>query len=187
MSKKEPLKSLKRVKSICKEILKKKELDDIFIFGSALKGKKEINDIDLCFIFNKFNDQIIKSSLNIFKKEDINVHITKTSFPSILDDPIWNTLIHEGYSIKKEKKVAEVLGFNSYLLFQYNLNNLDRIKKQSFSHALYGSGGRVNFLKRLNGSKIGKNAVAIPLNTSEGMRAFLETWNVLYEVKRIWL
>jgi|SRR3989344_1554468 len=188
MSKKEPLISLKKATLICKQLLGNEELDDIIIFGSSIKGKKNANDLDLCFVLNKPNDDLVKSALDKFEKEDIAVHITRSKFSSILDDSmLWKTLIHEGFSIRKGKNISDILGLKPYLLFQYILTRLDITKKQSFSHALYGSGGRVNYLKKLNGLKIGRNAVAVPLETSEELRAFFETWNLTYEVKRIWL
>lgn len=173
--------------NICKKFLKKEEVDDIIIFGSLVKGKRKVEDFDVCFVLNKGNG-LIEEALADFEKNGLNVHITKTKFCYLTKDPVlWRTLIHEGFSVKKNKNMSEILGIKPFFLFEYDLKKLDKIKKQGFSHALYGTGGRVDFLKTINGSRIGKNAVIIPIEKSEEMRSFLETWNVLYKVRRIWL
>jgi len=173
---------------VCKSFLKNKEIEDILVFGSFVKGKEEARDIDLCFVFSSYNDELIKKAYEKFEKNNINTHITKTKFSNLLEDPgLWNTLIHEGFSIKNGKNLSVILNLNPYFLFEYNLKSLDKIKKQIFSHALYGTGGRENFLKGINGLKLGRNVIIIPLEKSEKMRAFLETWNIVYKVRRIWL
>ena len=169
----------------CQNLLKSKELDDIIIIGSFVKGKQNPKDIDLCFVFNSYNDKIIEGA---YKKFKVKVHITKTKFNHILEDPaLWKTIIHEGFSIKKMKNVSDILSIKPYLLFEYELKNLNNIQKQTFSHALYGTGGRENFLKKNKGSKIGKSSIIVPLEYSEEIRAFLETWKVVYKVRRVWL
>ena len=53
--------------------LKNKEIFDIVIYGSSVKGKRKINDIDIIFIFNNFPlekrleiTQKFKSKINHF-------------------------------------------------------------------------------------------------------------------------
>ncbi|MBS3166894.1 nucleotidyltransferase domain-containing protein [Candidatus Woesearchaeota archaeon] len=181
---------LKRQKliNICKSYLKKKEIDDIFLFGSFVKGKEIVKDIDICFVFNIFEDKIITEAYSQFEKENIPAHITKTKFSYLLEDPLlWNSLIHEGFSIKKNKSISDILSIKPYFLFQYELKNLDKTKKESFSHSLYGTGGRKSFLVEVKGEKAGKNSILIPLATSEELRSFFETWKIIYKVKRIYL
>jgi len=183
-------KSLKKpkLKNICQRILKNKELEDIFIIGSFVKGKEKARDIDLCFIFNNYNDKIIKDAYDDFNKNNLNVHITKTKFNNMLEDAsLWKTILHEGYSIKKKKNVSEVLNITPYFLFEYSLKVLNKIKKQIFSHALYGTGGRESFLKLNNGFKTGKGSIIVPIKNSERIREFFDTWNVVYKARRIWL
>ena len=174
--------------NICKSFLKKKEIDDIFLFGSFVKGKELARDIDICFIFNEFNDNLIKEAYSQFEKDKLPVHITKTKFSYITEDPaLWSSLIHEGYSIKKDSFVSNILSIKPYFLFQYELKNLDKTKKESFSHSLYGTGGRKSFLAEFKGERAGRNSILMPADSSEELRSFFETWKIVYKVKRVYL
>lgn len=174
--------------NICLALLKNKELDDILIIGSFVKGKENPGDIDLCFIFNKYNDGLIKKAYSLFEKKNLTVHITKTRFSNLFIEPqLWQTIIHEGYSVQNKQEVSKLLNMQPFMLFEYNLKNLDATKKQTFSHALYGTGGRVSFLGLNKGSKLGKSSVIVPIETSEQIREFLNTWGIVYKVRRIWL
>ena len=203
--------------------LKKKEIEDIIIFGSFLKGKENIKDIDITIVFKKFSKTIWQD----INKIGDEYHFSKTTFSKLLIEPLfWQTLLHEGYSLKHEEFISNILGMKSSFLFEYELLNLDKIKKQTFSgnmlypvtnmslpikvlqyqvrnviiviiifcltnlffyfsHALYGTGGRANFLKNIKGEKIGRNSILIAEEYSEEMRSFLDTWNVIYKVRRI--
>ena len=164
--------------------LKRKEIEDIIIFGSILKGKKDVKDIDVCVVFKEFSEKLWKEINGIDKK----YHFSKTKFSQFLEEPsFWQTLIHEGYSLKHKYMLSNIIGMNSYFLFEYKLDNLSRIKQQIFSHALYGSGGRESFLKSINGEKLGNKNVKVPFDKSEEMRSFFDTWNLVYTVRRIWM
>ena len=167
-----------------KNWLKKKEIDDIIVFGSLIKGKKKSKDIDIAVVFSDFSEEIW-SKIN---KKSANFHFVKTKFSHMLKEPLlWQTLIHEGYSINHEDMVSNIIGINPYFLFEYQLGNLDKTKKQIFSHALYGTGGRASFLKSVDGQKMGSKKVIVPFDKSEEIRDFFETWNIIYTVKRIWM
>jgi len=164
--------------------LKKKEIDDIIVFGSALKGKKNINDIDVAIVFKEFSEKVWNEINNVEGK----YHFSKTSFSKFLEEPLfWGTLIHEGYSLKHKEMVSNIIGMMSYFLFEYELDNLSRTQRQILSHSLYGSGGRESFLKSIDGKKLGNKKVRIPSDKSEEMRSFFDTWNLVYTVKRIWM
>jgi len=163
--------------------LKRKEIDDIIVFGSALKGKKNVEDIDVAILFKDFSESIWKE----INKLD-RYHFSKTKFSQLLEEPLfWQTLIHEGYSLKRKEMISKIIGLESYFLFEYKLDNLDRTKQQIFSHALYGSGGRESFLKSIGGEKLGNKRVIVPFDKSEEIRDFLNTWGLIYTVRRIWL
>ena len=163
--------------------LKKKEIDDVIIFGSVLKGKKEVNDIDVCIVFNEFSEKLWLE----INKSDGGYHFSKTMFSQFLEDSsFWKTLVHEGYSLKHEMLVSEMIGIKSFFLFDYKLDTLNRTKQQTFSHALYGSGGRESFLKSISGEKLGDKKVMVPSDKSEEMRSFFDTWNLIYTVRRVY-
>jgi hypothetical protein len=164
--------------------LKKLKIDDIIIFGSIVKGKESPKDIDICLI----GDCITKKDIETIQKSIENAHVSKTSYKNIAKDPmLWKTLLHEGFSVKNDTFLAEALNIKPYFLYTYNLTNLTLTKKQIFSHALYGTKQRKGFLKECKGEKLGRGSVLVPQEKAEEIRAFFETWDVRYKVKRVWM
>jgi len=164
--------------------LKKKEIDDIIIFGSFIKGKDKAEDIDVAVLFSNFSRNIWMEINNIGE----NYHLVKTKFSNILEEPmLWQTLIHEGYSLKHNAMLSNIIGIKPNFLFEYELDKLDKTNKQTFSHALYGTGGRKSFLKSIKGTKLGNKKVLVPFDKSEEIREFFNTWKIAYTVKRIWM
>ena len=179
--------NLQKFKENCRRLLKNRGIEDIIIFGSAIKGKENPRDVDICVIGEEISASVIEG---IEKKlqDDIEVHITKTRYRNVLEDvELWKTLMHEGFSIKRNKYIAELFQMQSFFLFIYSLQSLSVTKKQIFSHALQGTKTNEGILKLCKGEKIGRNAVLVPEEKTEEMRAFLETWNVRYSVKRVWM
>lgn len=178
--------NLQKFKENCRHLLKNKKIEDIIIFGSAVKGKERPKDIDLCLIGEEITNDLIQE---IEKKlqNSIEMHITKSKYKDLFEDIIlWKTLLHEGFSIKKQQYIAELFEMKSFFLFIYKLQNLSITKKQIFSHALRGTKTNEGILKLCQGEKIGRNVVLVPEEKEEEMRAFLETWNVEYSIKRVW-
>jgi predicted nucleotidyltransferase len=172
------------LKKSCKSVLKKIKIDDIIIFGSIIKGKDNPDDIDVCLI----GDCITKKELETVQKKIKNAHLSKTSYKNITKDPIlWKTLLHEGFSIKNNVFLAKALDIKPFFLYTYSLTTLTLTKKQIFSHALYGTKQREGILKECHGEKLGKGSILIPQKTAEEIRAFFETWNIIYKIKRVWM
>ncbi len=65
-----------------------------------------------------------------------------------------------------------------FALFIYDISHLPILKKQSFTHSLYGTGGRKPTLKEWNGIKLGKNSFLVPLKNKGKVEHFLNKWNV---------
>jgi len=102
---------MKKLKRNLQNLLKKEKcLVDVYIFGSALKGKDEPKDIDLISLFRdkdyKLIEDINYEIKKIGDKLELNLHIE----PLIVDDMFSNrahrNIIHEGFSIKNMKSVA---------------------------------------------------------------------------------
>ena len=179
--------NLQKFKEKCKQLLKNRKIEDIIIFGSALKGKENPRDVDICVIGEDISASIIEG-IEKEVQDNIEVHITKTKYRNLLEDiELWKTLMHEGFSIKKNEYIAKLFQMQSSFLFIYSLQNISITKKQIFSHALQGTKTNQGILKLCKGEKIGRNAVLVPEEKTEEMRAFLETWNVGYSVKRVWM
>lgn len=150
-----------------------------------MKGKETPADVDICLIGNEITSRIIQEIEKKLQKS-IEVHIIKTKYRNLFEDVmLWKTLLHEGYSVRKQQYLAELFQMQSFFLFTYNLKNIPLTKKQIFSHALQGTKTHKGILKQCNGEKVGRSAVLVPEEKAEEIRAFLETWNVIYTVKRV--
>lgn len=91
----------------------------------------------------------------------------------------------EAWVRENEELVLEMLGVRPFVLFEYDLGKLSRTRRQIFSHALYGSGGRESFLKPLKGEKMGDRKVIVPSEKSEEMKLFFKTWELSYKLRRL--
>ncbi len=182
------LKSLEKPKlvKICRSLIKN-NLKDIVIFGSAVKGKASPEDVDICLLFDTADNRIVESVDSALTHAGFKAHVSKLEYKDLFGSELWKTLLHEGFSIKENKMLSETIGIEPFILYEYGLIGLIKTQKQSFAHALFGSGGRASFLKSISGRRIGKNAVAAPVQKSEELRAFLETWKIKYKASRIWM
>ena len=64
------------------------------------------------------------------------------------------------------------------LLYSYDLKGLSPIKKQSLTHALYGSGGRRGVIIETEGYRVGRNNILVPLEKEKLLDEFFETWGL---------
>lgn len=164
------------------------EVVDIILYGSATRGS-EFLDIDL-FVIHTLEDTASELKLNesILSLFPSNVHVTLGNIKTIFEgESIYKTLFHEGYSIKNKKKLSELIGLRSYVLFVYNLKSLDKTKKTRFSHALNGRNDTKGLIKTLNGVKIGNTSLYVSIDKYGEVRDFFDEWGIDYNEKRIWM
>ncbi len=174
----------------CKRFKKEnKAIFDIVIYGSFTRGKKGLRDIDMMIIFR---DTKLKERLEIAQrfKSEIKKKVDDLDVKTMnLDDFFDETLLArqgvliEGYSLVKNKPLAELLGLNGYVIFTYNLKNLDHNKKTQFTYALSGRNTE-GVLKSVKGVSLGRGAVQIPIENSEEFEEFLEKWGIEYSMKK---
>jgi len=172
------LPSLAELKKNLRHILKKYDntIKDIIIFGSFVKGRSNPEDIDIALIVNEKNPKLV----SIIKEELINPKID-LEFIEINDlyysSKFFLSLMYEGYSIKKDDFLKNILKIRPMRLYSYNLKHLDKSKKTLFGMALKRT------LKKTKGEKIGGGAVLIPLEETSYFEDFLEVWNMKYKTK----
>ena len=87
-------------------------------------------------------------------------------------------IIAEGYSLVDNAPFANKLGFYGYVIFTYNLKNLDHNKKTRFTYALIGRENKEGIIKLTGARVLGKGAVAVPSEKSILFLNFLERWNI---------
>ncbi|MFH1630747.1 MAG: hypothetical protein ABIA21_00790 [Candidatus Aenigmatarchaeota archaeon] len=95
-------------------------------------------------------------------------------------------MIEGGYSLVNKKPFSEILGFNSKVIFTYNLANLSALEKSKFSHALLGRGRDSNGLVgELGGKILGKGCVSIPTKNAEKIEEIMKKWKVEFQKERV--
>ena len=182
---------LKFLELNCKKFNKEnKEIWDIVIYGSFVKGKTDFNDIDIMVIFQNvsLNNrlEISQNLKHILKKEIKDMDIKTMNFEDFFDESFFarQGILIEGLSLIKNKPLAELIGFKGSSIFSYNLKNLNHNKKTQFTYALSGRKS-VGVLKLSKGISLGRGAVKIPIKNSLEFESFLQKWNIEYKKRNI--
>lgn len=163
-------------KSLQKLLKKYEPIKDIIIFGSWVKGRDNPKDIDLAFIVEKRDWELI----SLIKKELSweKIHIELIEAGEMHFHTLFVNLLNEGYSIKKKNYLRNILGIKPMKLYVYNLKNLsNKSEKTLFGIALNKS------LVKLKGEKVGAGAVLIPLEWTSYFEDFLGAWGLKYKTK----
>ncbi len=143
------------IKKKFKTELRDKEILDIILFGSAIKGKTTPKDIDIAIITNKkINREIEGIHISIISPNEFFINP-----PSII-----NTLFREGYSIKNNKFLAENLKFSNKVLFTYSLKSLTPSKKVKIVNVLRGKGKQEGMVKENNGEWLANQVFTVPID-----------------------
>jgi len=94
-------------------------------------------------------------------------------------------IIAETFLIKNNKIMANLFGFDSFYIFEYNLKNLTKSEKQQFLYALNGRGSNKGLIKSYDLEHIGRGVLKVPLEYSEDIKDFFEKNKVLYKMKKV--
>jgi len=161
-----------------------KEIIDIILFGSAVRGKERPADADILVVYNlKANLDLsynLKKELSSFGKIEI---ISKAYFqlfePSFLAR---EAILGEGYSLVQKKSILEGLGYSSFILFLYNLENMTKTKRMQFYYSLYGRAVKGGVLKELESYKLSERVILTPVKNAEKMKEYLGKWMKFLEI-----
>ena len=168
-----------------------KDIFDIIVYGSIIKGKIEARDIDILIIFKEkpLNERAVITQRF---KEKISKKIGNPDIKTINLSELFEanflarqSILTDGYSIIDRMPLSKKLGFLSYSLFTYNLKNLDHNNKTKFTYSLIGRGKNQGILKKLNSKPLGKGAVLLPIQNSSFFEDFLKEWKINYNKKNI--
>lgn len=167
-------KRLSKIISYRKELKKllNKDIVDIILFGSFVKGGFA-EDIDIAIIVRKHEDyQDLKKEVNSIIKNKI-VDIQIIDIESIYQ-PIWITLIKEGFSVQKNKFFSEIYKIKPVVLYKYSLGKLNNVQKVQFERGLK------RILEGI-GQVLTRSVILVPVNKKNEIIDFLKTWNIYYE------
>ena len=190
----ERLVNSQKLKSIINDfILPHKNIWDIGIYGSTIRGKIDANDIDIIIILKEIlniNEKLKLSQDLKFKINDLfnkKIDVKCIDINDMMDDNLLarTGIVAETFLIKNNKSLANLFGFDSFYIFEYNLGNLTKSEKQQFLYALNGRGNNKGLIKSYNLEHIGGGVLKIPLKFSEDIKEFFEKNRVSYKIKRI--
>ena len=154
-------------------------LEDIIFFGSFVKEKATPKDIDIALLVIKKDDKTIG---HITKEISRVIESTKLDFAVIsikeIYSNIWITLLKEGYSVKKEEYLNNIYNIKPVILYKYSIKSLNPVQKVQFDRGL----NRV--LKEIDGKRLVRTVVIVPLQKAEEFEDFLKTWKMEYETRR---
>lgn len=179
---------LKSLKSESKKI-KNKELIDILIYGSSVKGKRKTGDIDIILIFNNLPlDKRLEITQKFKEKVNLkNLDIKSINLIELLDKSFLarQGILLEGISLLDSKPLAEKLGFDSFTLFTYNTEKISNTEKVKLSFALNGRRNEKGFLEKINAKKFGTGKILVPISKSNLFSEFLEKLNLNFKQENI--
>ena len=141
---KELLKNREFLKVI-EQALKRPEIIDIMLFGSIVRGKEEPEDIDLLIIYSPQLKDYTELGYNLRKTlEKINrkISIIEKKYNEVFAPEFFanEALLSEGFSLRENGFLSDLLGYKSYKLFKYSLGSLSKTKRMQFYYSLYGRG-----------------------------------------------
>ena len=162
---------------------KHKDIEDVIIFGSAVRGKETSEDIDILVLFktkvDKNIEYVIRKELEKYYN---NLSIVSKTLKTALDPSFdaRESILFEGFSLISGDNLARNYGFASLGMFKYDFNGWDTLKKTKFYYALNGRNGKTGIVHLLGCIKISNNLLLSPLNKIEQTREFLEAWKIEY-------
>ncbi len=160
------------LKMALRNVLRKyPEVYDIIVYGSYFRGR----GIDVALIVSKRDLMLQSKIIKDVSMDDININQIESS--NAYKNPVWLTLTTEGFSVKENQFLKDLIGIVPMKIYSYNLKQLSQVKKVQFTRALSAA------LRKINGVKFGIGVVLVPLKEVNYFEEFLEFWGLKYESK----
>ncbi len=162
-----------------KPLLKKYEfLEDVIVFGSFVREKARPKDIDIAFLVHEKMPEIEDVDEETRKllpefRIDIIVMTIKEIYSSL-----WLSIITEGWSVAQEEFLPRLYGVQPSILYKYSLQTLTPVQKVQFDR------GMKKLLENLEGTRLTRTIILIPLQKSGQFEDFLKTWKIEFETRR---
>src|SRR3989338_29658 len=170
---------------------KKKPIFDIVLYGSVVKGKSVPRDIDILVIFLEGDlrqrlDTIQEIKNRLRKEIDGNIDIKQALLRELFSPEFLarTGVLLEGFSVFKNRKFCETLGFASYSLFWYNLKGLNHTQKVKFNYVLAGRNQK-GIIGHLGGKRLAGGVIKMPIENSMEFEEILKKNNIGYNKKNI--
>ena len=185
----------KELSSVIKKIkpwIQKHKVIDVIIFGSFMRGKFSPRDIDICIIINDTDEKksidLVNSLGELTDELEYEFHINiLTSSAFVSGNTLARTILNQGYSIRKNKSFASVLGFKNKSLFAYTLKHFSSSKRVKFHYLLKGRYGAKGVLAEAEGEFLGTGTIIIPAEKEDFLKEIFDKWDVKYKINKILL
>ncbi len=168
-------------KTLKKIIEKEKEVHDIVVFGSVVRGKEKPQDIDIIVIFKKVvNKEIEYQIKKEIEKQYENVSIISKTENTLFDSSFdaRESILFEGKSLITGTAIGEKYGYVPIGIFKYQFKNWNKLQKTKYYHALNGRDGKKGIAQKLGCVKLSDGIIFVQLNNIEKFRSFLDSWKL---------
>jgi predicted nucleotidyltransferase len=163
---------LLKIKNKLKNLINDKDHLDVILFGSYIKGKESVGDIDILLLTNK-----------AVKKEYSGFHLTIISpeelfikFPLMM-----NTILKEGYSLKHNKKVSDYFRFSNKVMFSYELSEMNSSTKVKIVNILRGKNKSTGMVKENEGEWIANGVFIVEPDKSWLFEQFFINFKIKFK------
>ncbi|MBI4983060.1 hypothetical protein HZC32_00230 [Candidatus Woesearchaeota archaeon] len=185
----ERLLSLPRLNLIAKKFVSKYNyVFDIVIYGSTVRGKTKIRDVDVALICREGVPvgeklelaQIFKTQIKPLILHEIDVKCISLS--DLTDQTFMARagILAEGYSLLEKNFISARFGFEPRAIFVYSLAGLSNSKKTIFQYVMKGRRGQTGLLASRDCKHLGSGAIAVPLVHSEEFKQLFERQKIKY-------
>jgi predicted nucleotidyltransferase len=184
------------IKRISDEIRKIDGVVDVVLFGSYSRGDfDEGSDIDLLVIF-KNKGLLERGQEKIYRitaQSDLFIQAIALTLDELEGSTLLETALREGkllYATGELERLSPT-ALKPYALITYKTSNLEAKERVVFVQKLEGRRvGKYRYeglLRRINGYKVGKGVLMIPLESIGEITRFLEENKVEYVVRYVWI
>jgi len=170
--------------------IKNKEVVDIVLFGSAVKGKVFVGDVDVCIIFREnILDMVVKEVEEKIKKLGLKPHMSILKVDNFFRKPVSliRTILREGISILTGRKISDIYGLDGYSLYSYSLVGMKPNEKVRFVYIVKGRKNEKGFIEKIKGEWLNDGCFIIPIEKDSDILELFKKWNVKYTKKNILL
>jgi len=173
-------KLMSKVYGIIKE--NEDELLDAVLFGSLIRGKEKPRDVDLLIIYKtKINSELSYKIQKEFEILGVEVDLISKSYSDLFKPAFIarESYLSEGFSLMQKKFVADGLGYKPMVLFRYDIQNFNKSQRMRFYYSLYGRNSE-GMLKQLKSYKFSERIIISPVEESENVKEYLNSWKIKY-------
>ena len=179
---KELSKNTKLISKICSIAEENDEILDVLLFCSSFRGKEKPRDIDLLVIYKtKINSELSYKIQKEFEILGVEVDLISKSYSDLFKPAFIarESYLSEGFSLMQKKFVADGLGYKPMVLFRYDIQNFNKSQRMRFYYSLYGRNSE-GMLKQLKSYKFSERIIIAPVEESERVKEYLNSWNIKY-------